>query len=266
MNGMFTNCKVLTTIPELDMSKVTTTYEMFMDSGITTVPRLNTSSVEQMGYMFKGCSKLTDILEIDTSNVQIMQNMFYGCSKLTTIPQMNASNATSMQNMFYNCTSLTSVPELNSSKVTNMSGMFNGCSKLETVSGLDMLKATSTSNVSNMFNKCATLTNLTLKNIKVALTIGSGNAYGHLLTVDSLVNTIKELWDYSGTTARKLTMGATNTAKLADIYVKLITPTEEQIANDPNINSKLPCEVCASTDEGAMLITDYVALKNWLLA
>jgi hypothetical protein len=35
-------------------------------------------------------------------------------------------------------------------------------------------------------------------------------------------------------------MGSANTAKLTDVYVKLITPTEEQIAADPNINSKMP--------------------------
>lgn len=38
------------------------------------------------------------------------------------------------------------------------------------------------------------------------------------------------------------------------------------IADDDLIESKLPCEVCESTDESAMLLEDYIYLKNWKLA
>ena len=56
-------------------------------------------------------------------------------------------------------------------------------------------------------------------------------------------------------------MGNTNISKLADVYVKVIS--EEP---DENGNIKLPLTVCESTDEGAILITNYVTLKNWSLA
>ena len=181
-------------------------------------------------------------------------------------PNFDASNATIAANMFkYNNDSysgIKTIPPLNTCKVTNTFSMFFECSYLHTVEGIDMINVT---NCINMFLGCVRLTNLTLKNIKKSgLIIGSGTSYGHLLTVDSLVNTIKELWAYTSG-SYTLTMGTANTAKLTDVYVKLITPTEEQIANDPYINNKMPCEVCASTDEGAMLITDYAVLKNWTI-
>jgi len=140
-----------------------------------------------------------------------------------------------------------------------------GCRSLETIQGvIDLQSATSTY---GMVSDCSKLTTITLKNIKKEIQIGSGTSYGHLLTIDSLVNTIKELWDYSGgETTYKLSMGTANTAKLVDVYVKLITPTAEQIEADPYIENKKPCEVCESTDEGAMLISAYAYLKNWQIA
>jgi hypothetical protein len=117
-----------------------------------------------------------------------------------------------------------------------------------------------------MFHYCTALRDLNLKNIKIALGIGSGTAYGQSLTLESVINTVKELWDYSsGTTTYKLTMGTANLEKIASVYVKLTTVTDDQIAADPYIESKMPCEVCESTDEGAMTLTEYAELKNWQL-
>lgn len=266
MGCMFQYCENLTTIPLLDTSNVVNMVNMFWGcENLTTIPLLDTSNVVSMQYTFNGCTSLTTIPLLNTSNVTDMGNMFLSCSALTTIPQLDTSKVTSMFNMFCGCTSLTTIPQLDTSMAYSMTGMFNGCQSLTTIPLLDMYSLSA--DPENIFRNCTNLTNLTLKNVTRTLEIASGSSWGHLLTQDSLINTLKELWDYSTTDVIcSLTMGEVNLAKLSDVYVKLITPTAEQIAEDPHIESKKPCVVCSSTDEGAMLITDYASLKGWTIS
>ena len=95
-----------------------------------------------------------------------------------------------------------------------------------------------------------------LLNVKISLQIGSGSTWGHLIQKECLIQIISELIKpESGT--RTLTMGSANTAKLADTYVKLL---------EDDGSGKYPFELCESTVEGAMTITDYCLYKNWQLA
>ena len=109
--------------------------------------------------------------------------------------------------------------------------------------------------VYDMFNGCSKLTYLKLLNIKVNLKIGSGTYDGHLIEKDCLIQIISELIDTGS--SKTLTMGTINTAKLSDTYVKLL---------EDDGTGKYPFEVCESTNEGAMTITDYCTAKNWTLA
>ena len=115
-----------------------------------------------------------------------------------------------------------------------------------------------------IFEYCRKLTDVRLRNIKTNLQVGSGTSYGHLLTVDSLTHLIYELRETGST--KTLTVGSANLEKLADVYVKLVDITDEMRAEDDLIDEKLPFVVCESTDEGAILITDYVSSKNWKIS
>jgi surface protein len=259
MRYMFAYCSDLTTVPLFDTSKATNMDYMFQDcSDLTTVPLFNTMNVTNMIGMFQNCDVLTTVPLFNTSKVTNMQQMFYGCNVLTTVPLFDTSKATNMSSMFQNCSDLTTVPLFNTSKVTNMGSMFYGCTGLTTVPRFDIRKVTS---MSNMFNYCPNLTECYLCNIKYSLQVSNGTSYGHLLTLDSLVHLIKECRDPG--TQKTLTVGSANLEKLANVYVRTITITDEMRAEDDLIDEKLPFEVCESTDEGAMLIVEYAAEKNW---
>ena len=234
------------------------------------ITRLDTSNATTMNSMFNGCNNLTslNVSNFNTSSVTNMSYMFYGCNSLPSLDlsNFNTANVTSMASMFYGCSGLISLDlsSFNTSNVTTMRDMFYNCPNLPIIQGtLDLYSAT---NVGRMFNGTNALTGVTLKNIRISLQIGSGASYGHLWEISYLINAVKELWDLSEETQQTLTIGSANLEKIANTYVKLITPTAEQIEADPYINNKLPCEVCESTDEGAMTLTAYAGLKNWVLA
>ena len=148
-------------------------------------------------------------------------------------------------------------PFIDSSKLTDLSDFFQqGRNNPDIL--IENIDTSNVTNMSNMFNGCTKLTEVWIKNIKVNLQVGSGTSWGHLLTVDSLVHLCQELVNVGS--SKTLTVGSANLEKLASVYVKLTVPEAE------DTTGKLPCEVCESTGEGAMLIEDYIALKHWQLA
>ena len=151
----------------------------------TTVKKLldATKSCYYLFIAYEGTSIDGLITYDDTSNVTDMSSMFTGCSNLTTVPQLNTSNVTNMSYMFNNCSNLTTVPQLNTSNVTSMSSMFYGCSKLKSILMTGM-KTNFDISASTKFERTDLVTIL-----------------NNLATV---------------TSTKKLTMGATNLAKLTD--------------------------------------------------
>ena len=228
-------------------------------------PELDFDVGTNLSNAFQYCYSLKKFPNIHTRNVSNMTNMFTYCYSLAEALDIDASSATTLSGMFNTCNGLQRVSWKNTSQVTNTNTMFQSCSSLKSVDNLDMINVTS---ASGMFTNCKSLTDLKLKNIKVSgLTIGSTSSFGEMLTIDSLVNTIKELWDFSTSgLSKSLTIGNENISKLSNVYVRVIEPTEEMIEDDTYIQDKKPCEVCESTDDGAMLILDYATLKGWTIS
>lgn len=146
------------------------------------------------------------------------------------------------------------------SDCTIASDMFAHSTKLKATPRLDMRSA---GNFGSAFLNCSAIEGIWFCNIKASLQVASGETYGHLLTVESLIHLIRELRNASF--QRILTIGNVNLAKLANVWVKPVEITDEMRAADDLIDEKLPFVLCESTDEGACLITEYAYFKNWLI-
>jgi uncharacterized protein (TIGR02145 family) len=124
---MFSNCESLTTVPDFDTENVTDFRQMFVQSGITVGPNMNTRSAVYMMNMFMNCTSLTTIPLYDTSSVTNMGSMFYGCSRLASVPLMDTKNVTDFASTFHECASLTSIPLFDTRSATNMDKTFYKC-------------------------------------------------------------------------------------------------------------------------------------------
>lgn len=209
MAGMFGNCENLKTIPLLDTRNVTNMAGMFsFCSNLKTIPKINTAKVTDMSTMFSVCKNLEEIPLLDTSNVTNMHEMFGNCELLRTIPELNTVSVSSMPSMFINCSSIKDIPLLEASSVTNVWQIFDGCELLENLGGLKNLgQAYSTTMTANdgwyslVLSKCP------------------------LLTHDSLMNVINNLYDIKskGVKPQTLQLGDTNKAKLTAEEIAIAT-------------------------------------------
>lgn len=167
-------------------------------------------------YTFRGCNALSNetIENIINHLSNCGAHTFYQVSSLTDISASKLGTG-----MFNNCLNLNHCKVLDS--VTNMPmSVFIRCSKLKTLE----LPATITSETNSSMSGVAT-TSLyfcagcaALEDVKLgqgwnmALNLSVSNN----LTVDSMVAMFNSLKDLIGTTAKTLTLGSTNLAKLTD--------------------------------------------------
>lgn len=137
-----------------------------------------------------------------------MYKMFRECSSITEIPKLDTSNVASMQDMFFKCTSLTTVPMLDASNVSNIRDIFNNCSSLVTLGGLKNLGMSYSTNW--------------IENVSEATLNLSDSP---LLTHDSLMNVINNLYDIKskGVKTQTLQLGNTNKAKLTAEEIAIAT-------------------------------------------
>lgn len=255
MSNMFNSCRALTSldvsnfdtsnvtdmsymfsslyyaIQNLDLSnfntsKVTDMSQMFgycRGLKILNISNFNTSNVTNMSYMFYDCSGLSniDVSSFDTSKVTNMSDMFSGCDALTSLDltNFNTSNVTNMGDMFGYCDNLTSLDlsSFDTSNVTSIHSMFRLDRKLKNIKGILNLQNLGDSGWGH-FESCDALEEVHIHNLGISLSLSDSPN----LTHDCLVELINNLQTVTST--KKLTLGATNLAKLSD--------AEKQVATD----------------------------------
>ena len=133
----------------------------------------NTSNVQDMDFMFGGCSSIInlDLSNFNTTKVTDMYRMFSGCSSIINLDlsNFNTTKVTDMNRMFGECPSLTNInlSNFDTSNVTNMYCMFYGCSSLTSLD-LSSFNTSNVTNMDSMFNWCSSLTSLDLSNFNTA--------------------------------------------------------------------------------------------------
>ena len=240
MSDMFLGCVGLITIPPLNTSSVTNMSGMLSYCyNLNNIPLFDTSSVTNMNSMFSDCYYLTSIPLFDTSSVTNMGGMFRDCSILKYVPLLDTSKVTGMSTMFSGCESLTTIPPLNFFSAKNTNGIFGGCSNLESIPLLDFgsstvkMGAMGSSSSSSLLNK---LTDVEGFDKLKASWNNYGFEYCPNLTVESLMNIIDHLWDWTDYPDGRAPTNDGRVTSFGTIHrmsfgnVNLVKLTDEQIA------------------------------------
>lgn len=191
-------------------------YSFTYCNGLTNddIANLIKNAYTTSAYIFKGCTGITNI-EVN----RIWTGMFYGCTNLVRAKALTTGSSGNTGNdVFTGCTKLQEVYLANNTKKIGAS-VFKNCSALKTVSlpstiiDTDNDSLTSTSSSYYAFYGCTVLEDVQLGqdwNMSLRLNVSNN------LTHDSMVAMFNSLKDLTGDTAKTLTLGSTNLAKLTD--------------------------------------------------
>ncbi len=165
-------------------------------------------------YAFADCGNLTSII-LPNSITSIGKQSFENCTKLEYVNLPN-NTKTILFAAFRYCRSLTSVIIPNSVKSID-TGAFQGCTSLTSV----IIPNSVTSIANNVFQGCSSLTSVTIEN---GFNVNNLNlSASTLYSRETIVSWLNALADRTGQTAYKLTIGATNLAKLTEQDILIAT-------------------------------------------
>jgi len=164
MNYSFSECSLLTEIPEFDFNGNTVTFDssfknctslininfinFIMDdasyicennTSLTNFPQPISTVSSSLVSSWEKCSSIEvfpdlNLHLLDTKN---FNSTFEDCSSLLSLPNMKYPGSTSNIKMFKNCSSLENIGELNTSNSISTIEMFYGCSMLDCITSVN---------------------------------------------------------------------------------------------------------------------------------
>ena len=169
MEFTFGGCKKIEylDVADWDVSKVTSFDSFLSSSGSNTgnmslksidVSKWNTSSADDISYMFYGCGQIEslDLSNWDVSKVTTTYHMFADCYKLASLnfTGWNTPNLTDMDGMFNDCHALVTldVSDFETYNVTDIAQIFEGCCSLKEIIGFSQWDTSSLVDASQLFN------------------------------------------------------------------------------------------------------------------
>ena len=223
-NSAFYNCISLKTVTVSDNAFYELGQYAFRATGVTDESAKNIllHAKAVNSYIFDNCASLVNV-----TAKTLWNNMFSNCKNLKTVKSDNSTRNIG-SNTFYNDVSLTSAL-LYGVYTTIGTNIFYNCTALKTVYLSSSITTatnsslTSTSSSYYIFQGCTNLEDVQLGqdwNMSLRLNVSDK------ITVESMVAMFNSLKDLTGETAKTLTLGSVNLAKLTD--------EQKQIATDKN--------------------------------
>ncbi len=223
-NSAFYNCISLKNVTVSENAFYELGQYAFRATGVTdeSVKNILLHAKTVNSYIFDNCASLVNV-----TAKTLWNNMFSNCKNLKTVKSDNSTRNIG-GNTFYNDASLTSAL-LYGVYTTIGQTVFYNCTALKTVYLSSSITTatnsslTSTSSSYYIFQGCTNLEDVQLGqdwNMSLRLNVSDK------ITVESMVAMFNSLKDLTGETAKTLTLGATNLAKLTD--------EQKQIATDKN--------------------------------
>lgn len=206
-NYMFTNQRLITEISEFDISGVTNLINLFgsvANNGTAAVfnngghpPLLDTSSARNINFMFAGAPR----------------NDSFAYNNMTVVPLYDFRNVNSADGLFFRCKEIKEIPAFNFSLLDVNSRSFNYANN---------------SSTSDWLSGCSNLEKIHIVDIHYNFNISQAEVTK--LNREALVEIIGNLRDMTGSTAKTLTMGSTNMAKLTTDDIAVATAKNWTIA------------------------------------
>lgn len=228
-NNSFSGCTGLKSIKFTTTLGLTIPNSCFYgNTSLETVTFAGSLNVGSAVSAFFNCYALTQTtLEHILSKIgnnQIAQSMFDNCTSITAV-NVPDSVTTIGANAFRGCKSLVEI-DFNNAIVFSGQGVIANCTSLKKVTFGDIPGSEyNPLSTGNIWSGCTAIEDVVIPsgwNRNLLISNGTSN-FTNVLTHDSMVAMINNLYDYSGGTAHALTLGATNLARLSAEEIAVAT-------------------------------------------